>query len=159
MRSNRKSKQSQNEVERYLFISIMKENSSWQYWNDNASNFLRLTRMTRNILFCSVSSIEMKRIFSLTRRICKYDRAMLNQKTIKKTMMIKYYNRTINAKPKNAVSKIWNLIKRWKNENNEIAMKNAFRRSIKKMFRFMISKFNNKRFEMKFAIIIDNANR
>ena len=51
---------------------IMKNNSVWDYWKDNVSNFSRLTLMIKNVLLCFISFINIERVFSLARKICRW---------------------------------------------------------------------------------------
>ena len=52
--------------------------------------------MIKNVLFCSIFFVEVKRCFNFARKVCKYNRDYLNFTTIEQNIIIKYYNRTLN---------------------------------------------------------------
>ena len=99
---------------------LQSEDSSWQFWKDNSSSFSNLTQMTRDVLSCSVSSVDVERVFNLARRVCTFDRAQMNEHSVKQFIMIKYYNRIMNMTFDDALQKSWNIFRRKQNENEII---------------------------------------
>ena len=49
--------------------------------------------MTRNVLVCSITSVNIKRTFNMIRKVCRFDRAQMNSKIVKEFMIFKHYNR------------------------------------------------------------------
>ena len=49
--------------------------------------------MTRNMFICSIISVSIKRIFSITKKVYRFNRAQMNLKTVEEFIIIKYYNR------------------------------------------------------------------
>ena len=91
------------------------------FWKDNASNFPKLARMARDILSCPISSVGIERTFSLARRVCRWDRAQMTPEHVEQTMMIKYYNRTMDLDYKEALNEPWDLYNREELEEGELS--------------------------------------
>ena len=76
--------------------------------------------MTRDVLSCFISSIEIERVFSLTRRVCTWDRAQLDADSIEQIMLLKYYNRIMNLKLNETLIESWDIIRREEDIDREI---------------------------------------
>ncbi len=111
----------QDEDDQYLCTDVINEKClTWQFWKDNASNFSRLTQMTKDVLSCSIFSINIERTFSLARRVCRWDWSQMSSKTMKQIMLMKYYNRTMNLNSDETITELWNIYHREKNDYQEI---------------------------------------
>ncbi len=77
-------------------------------------------QMTKNILSCSIFSINIERTFSLARRVCRWNWLQISSKTMKQIMLIKYYNRTMNLNSDKTITEFWNIYCKEKNDNQEI---------------------------------------
>ena len=65
-----------NEIVRYFCIeNLKKENSSWQFWKNNVLNYSNFTQMIKNVLFVSIFSIKIERVFNFVKKVCIWDRA------------------------------------------------------------------------------------
>ncbi len=98
----------------------MKNTRSDNFEKNNASNFSKLTQMTKNILSCSIFSVNIERTFSLAKRVCRWDRSQMSSKTMKQIMLIKYYNWTMNLNSDETITEFWNIYCREKNDDQEI---------------------------------------
>ena len=58
--------------------------------------------MTRDVLVCSIISVNIKRTFSIIRKVCCCDRAQMNSETVNEFMIVKYYNCKTNRTKNNS---------------------------------------------------------
>ena len=64
------------EIDRYFHIDMMmKNNSIWNYWRDNISNFSQLTLIIKDVFLYFISFVNIERVFSLVQRICRWKKS------------------------------------------------------------------------------------
>ncbi len=100
--------------------AIVEKFSTWKYWRDNVSNYSRLTQMTKNVLSCSIFSIDIEWTFSLARRVCWWNRSQMTSESVEQIMLLKYYNRIMNLNSEKTIIEAWDIYCREKDENNAI---------------------------------------
>ncbi len=109
------------EDDRYLRTdAIVKKFSTWKYWRDNISNYSRLTQMTKNVLSCSIFSVDIEWTFSLARRVCWWNRSQMTSESVEQIMLLKYYNRIMNLNSEKTIIEAWNIYRREEDEDNAI---------------------------------------
>ncbi len=100
--------------------AIVEKFSTWKYWRDNVSNYSRLTQMTKNVLSCSIFSVDIEWTFSLARRVCQWDRSQMTSESVEQIMLLKYYNRIMNLNSEKTIIEAWNIYRREEDEDNAI---------------------------------------
>ncbi len=100
--------------------AIVKKFSIWKYWRDNILNYSRLTQMTKNILSCSIFSVNIKWTFSLARRVCWWDWSQMTSESVEQIMLLKYYNHIMNLNFEKTIIEAWDIYCREENEDNMI---------------------------------------
>lgn len=68
--------------------------------------------MAKDVLSCPISSVGIERVFSLARQVCTWDRAQLEPKSVEQVMLLKYYNRTMDLDPDEALVEPWDILRR-----------------------------------------------
>ena len=89
--------------------------------------------MTKDVLFYSIFSIEMKYIFNLTRRICRWNRAQTSSKIIQQMIIIKHHNIAINKKERENEEHFdaWDIFRKTENENfGDLSLIDSFNKSL-----------------------------
>jgi len=76
--------------------------------------------MTKDVLSCSIFSINIERTFSLARRVCQWNQSQMSLKTMKQIMLMKYYNRTMNLNSDETITEFWDIYHKEKNDDQEI---------------------------------------
>ena len=69
--------------------------------------------MTKNILSCPVFSMGIEWVFSMARKICRFDWKQMTSQAVEEIMFLKYYNHTQAKKQKNQeklITESWNLL-------------------------------------------------
>jgi len=88
--------------------------------------------MAKDILSCPIFSVGIERVFSLARRVCRWDRSQMSSETVEQIMLIKYYNRTMDLDPEEAITEPWDIYRREKDDDQEInGTADLFRVSLK----------------------------
>ncbi len=100
--------------------AIVEKFSTWKYWRDNVLNYSRLTQMTKNVLSCSIFSVDIEWTFSLARRVCRWDRSQMTSESVEQIMLLKYYNRIMNLNSEKTIIEAWNIYRREEDEDNAI---------------------------------------
>jgi len=109
------------EDDRYLCTdTIVKKFSTWKYWRDNVLNYSRLTQMTKNVLSCSIFSVDIEWTFSLARRVCWWNWSQMTSELVEQIMLLKYYNCIMNLNFKKTIIEAWDIYHREKDEDNAI---------------------------------------
>ncbi len=109
------------EDDRYLRTdAIVKKFSTWEYWRDNVSNYSRLTQMTKNVLSCSIFSVDIEWTFSLARRVCQWDWSQMTSESVEQIMLFKYYNHIMNLNSEKTIIEAWDIYRREEDEDNMI---------------------------------------
>ncbi len=109
------------EDDRYLRTdAIVKKFSTWEYWRDNVSNYSRTTQMTKNVLSCSIFSVDIEWTFSLARRVCQWDWSQITSESVEQIMLFKYYNHIMNLNSEKTIIKAWDIYRREEDEDNMI---------------------------------------
>ena len=109
------------EDDRYLRTdAIVKKFSIWEYWRDNISNYSRLTQMTKNVLSCSIFSVDIEWTFSLARRVCQWDWSQMTSESVEQIMLFKYYNHIMNLNSEKTIIEAWDIYRREEDEDNMI---------------------------------------
>ncbi len=109
------------EDDRYLCTNaIVEKFSTWKYWRDNILNYSRLTQMTKNVLSCSIFSVDIEWTFSLTRRVCRWNQSQMTSESVEQIMLLKYYNCIMNLNSKKTIIKAWDLYRKEEDEDNMI---------------------------------------
>ncbi len=109
------------EDDQYLCIdAIVEKFSTWKYWRDNVLNYSRLTQMTKNVLSCSIFSIDIEWTFSLARRVCQWDWSQMTSESVEQIMLFKYYNCIMNLNSEKTIIEAWNIYRREEDEDNAI---------------------------------------
>ena len=128
----------ENEIDKYLNVFLHNfDRINWQWWKQNEIIYFKLIQMIKNVFFCSISSIKIKRIFNVIKKMCFWNREQLNSKIVEHDMMIKYYNRIMNLNYVKILIELWNFFRRKKNDEN--LLYNIFDDSFKKMCRNYVS--------------------
>ncbi len=76
--------------------------------------------MTKDVLSCSIFSINIERTFNLVRRVCWWNQSQMSLKTMKQIMLMKYYNWTINLNSDETITELWNIYHKEKNNDQKI---------------------------------------
>ncbi len=128
------------EDDRYLRTDVIVEKfSTWEYWRDNVSNYSRLTQMTKNVLSCSIFSVDIEWIFSLARRVCWWNWSQMTSESVEQIMLLKYYNRIMNLNSEKIIIEAWNIYCREEDENNAIdEAADSFRADLQNVLRSII---------------------
>ncbi len=100
--------------------AIVKKFSTWKYWRDNVSNYSRLTQMIKNVLSCSIFSIDIEWTFSLARRVCRWNWSQMTSESVEQIMLLKYYNCIMNLNSEKTIIEAWNIYRREEDEDNVI---------------------------------------
>ncbi len=110
-----------NEDDWYLCTdAIVKKFSTWKYWRDNVLNYSRLTQMTKNVLSCSIFSIDIEWTFSFARRVCWWNWSQITSESVEQIMLLKYYNHIMNLNSEKTIIEAWNIYRREEDEDNAI---------------------------------------
>ncbi len=128
------------EDDQYLRTDVIVEKfSTWEYWRDNVSNYSRLTQMTKNVLSCSIFSVDIEWIFSLARRVCWWNWSQMTSESVEQIMLLKYYNRIMNLNSEKIIIEAWNIYCREEDENNAIdEAADSFRADLQNVLRSII---------------------
>ncbi len=100
--------------------AIVKKFSTWKYWRDNVLNYSRLTQMTKNVLSCSIFSIDIEWTFSFARRVCWWNWSQITSESVEQIMLLKYYNHIMNLNSEKTIIEAWNIYRREEDEDNAI---------------------------------------
>ncbi len=100
--------------------AIVKKFSTEEYWRDNVSNYSRLIQMTKNILSCSIFSVNIEWTFSFARRVCQWNQSQMTSESVEQIMLLKYYNRIMNLNSEKTIIEAWNIYRREEDEDNAI---------------------------------------
>ncbi len=127
------------EDDRYLCTdAIVEKFSTWEYWRDNVSNYSRLTQMTKKILSCSIFSVDIEWIFSLARRVYRWDWSQMTSESVEQIMLFKYYNRIMNLNSEKTIIEAWNIYCREEDEDNAIdEFDDSFKTDLQNVLRFI----------------------
>ncbi len=109
------------EDDRYLCTdAIVEKFSTWKYWRNNISNYSRLTQMTKNVLSCSIFSVDIEWTFSLARRVCRWNQSQMTSESVEQIMLLKYYNCIMNLNSEKTIIKAWDIYRKEEDEDNMI---------------------------------------
>jgi hAT family C-terminal dimerisation region len=61
-------------------------------WSQIQSEYPNLARMAQDIYSVALAEVEAERVFSIARRVCRYDRAQLDPATIQMIMVVKMFD-------------------------------------------------------------------
>ena len=61
--------------------------------------------MIRNVLVCLITSENIKYMFNIVKKVCRFDRAQINSKTVKEFIILKHYNPKTNRTKNNTFIK------------------------------------------------------
>ena len=117
---------------------------NWQWWKQNEIIYFKLIQMIKNVFFCSISSIKIKRVFNVIKKMCFWNRKQLNSKIVEHDMMIKYYNRIMNLNYVKILIESWNFFRREK-KMTKIFYTTFLTIHLKKMCKKWYEKFMNKK--------------
>ncbi len=125
------------EDDRYLRTdAIVKKFSTWEYWRDNVSNYSRLTQMTKNVLSCSIFSVDIEWTFSLARRVCRWNWSQMTSESVEQIMLLKYYNHIMNLNSEKTIIEAWDIYCREEDEDNAIdELYNSFKTDLQNVLR------------------------
>ncbi len=76
--------------------------------------------MTKDVLSCSIFSINIEQTFSLARRVCWWNQLQISLKMMKQIMLMKYYNQTMNLNSDKIITELWDIYCRKKNDDQKI---------------------------------------
>ncbi len=76
--------------------------------------------MTKNVLSCSIFSVDIEWTFSLARRVCRWDWSQTTSESVEQIMLFKYYNHIMNLNSEKTIIKAWNIYHREEDEDNAI---------------------------------------
>jgi len=129
-----------NEDDWYLRTdAIVEKFSTWKYWRDNVSNYSRLTQITKNVLSCSIFSVDIEWIFSLARRVSWWNRSQMTSESVEQIMLLKYYNRIMNLNSEKTIIEAWNIYRKEEDEDNVIdEAADSFRADLQNVLCFII---------------------
>ena len=135
LRQSRHSRQYQNELNRYFNSDTFANDISiWKYWKNHESIFSNLTQMIRNVLVCSITSVSIKRTFSMIKKVCHFDRMQMNLKTVEEFMIIKHYNCKTDHTKNDIFVEFWNIMSKAKNDDRKFnEYKDSFKISLRKI--------------------------
>ena len=76
--------------------------------------------MTKNVLSCSIFSVDIEWTFSLARRVCWWDWSQMTSESVEQIMLLKYYNHIMNLNSEKTIIEAWNIYHRKEDEDNVI---------------------------------------
>ncbi len=76
--------------------------------------------MTKNVLSCSIFSVNIEWIFSLARRVCWWNWSQMTSESVEQIMLLKYYNRIMNLNSEKTIIEAWNIYCREEDKDNAI---------------------------------------
>ncbi len=76
--------------------------------------------MTKNILSCSIFSVDIEWTFSLARKVCWWNRSQITSESVEQIMLLKYYNRIMNLNSEKIIIEAWNIYRKEEDEDNMI---------------------------------------
>jgi len=76
--------------------------------------------MTKNVLSCSIFSIDIEWTFSLARRVCRWNQSQMTSESVEQIMLLKYYNCIMNLNSEKTIIKAWDIYRKEEDEDNMI---------------------------------------
>ena len=76
--------------------------------------------MTKNVLSCSIFSVDIEWTFSLARRVCRWNQSQMTSESVEQIMLLKYYNCIMNLNSEKTIIKAWDIYRKEEDEDNMI---------------------------------------
>jgi hypothetical protein len=80
------------EVKGYITSPVLQPRNPLDNWRQIQAEYPNLARMARDVYSVSLAETEAERLFSIARRVCRWDRASLDPHTIQMIMVVKLFN-------------------------------------------------------------------
>ena len=94
--------------------------------------------MTKNILSCSIFSVDIEWTFSLVRRVCQWDWSQMTSESVEQIMLLKYYNCIMNLNSEKTIIEAWDIYHREEDEDNAIdESDDSFKTDLQNVLRFI----------------------